>query len=48
MSGKGDDYRPVDFKKWCDNYDKISWKDEDSNSKSDDTPLYSIKGEKDD
>jgi hypothetical protein len=22
-AGKGDDYRAVDYKKWCENYDRI-------------------------
>ena len=25
MAGKGDTYRPVNAKKWCENYDRIDW-----------------------
>lgn len=33
-AGKGDTYRPVDYKKWSENWDKIFFKKRKKNAKS--------------
>jgi hypothetical protein len=35
QAGKGDKYRPVDKKKYNDNFDSIKWKSKESKEKKD-------------